>query len=77
MTYPNTSSITPALTDERTLEIASTCLTEHLFFETEGEYSPSDLFAVMLHSASRGDSIEHTVKRLNGVTMLATPSAIT
>ena len=28
----------------------------------EGGYSPEDLFEILLHAASRGDSIEHTVK---------------
>jgi len=32
----------------------------------EGEYTPEDLFEIMLRAASRGDSIEHTIKRLDG-----------
>ena len=66
MTYPASSSTTPALTDESTLEGAMNCLLEHLPLETEGGYSPEDLFQVMLRAASRGDSLEHTVKRLQG-----------
>lgn len=66
MTYPSSSSSTPVLTDERTLEVALDCLLEHVPIETEGGYSPEDLFQIMLRAASRGDSLEHTVKRLEG-----------
>lgn len=66
MTYPESSSTTPALTDERTLEVAMACLLEHMPISTEGGYSPEDFFHVMLRAASRGDSLEHTAKRLEG-----------
>lgn len=66
MTYPYSSSSTPALTDESTLEVAVDCLLEHLPITMEGAYTPEDLFAIMFRAASRGDSIEHTIKRLEG-----------
>ena len=66
-TYPSSLSISPAITDEATLEVAVDCLLEHLPIEMEGGYSPEDLFEILLRAASRGDSIEHTVKQLEGV----------
>jgi len=66
-TYPSPLSTSPALTDEATLEVAVDCLLEHLPIEMEGGYSPEDLFEILLRAASRGDSIEHTVKQLEGV----------
>ncbi len=66
MTYPYPIPTTPVLTDESTLEFALDCLLEHLPITMEGEYRPEDLFEIMLRAASRGDSIEHTIKRLDG-----------
>lgn len=66
-TYPTSFAPTPALTDETTLEAAVECLSKHLPIEMEGEYSPQDLFEVLLHAASQGDSIEHTAESLAGV----------
>lgn len=66
-TYPSPLSTTPALTSETTLEAALECLLENIPLEAEGEYSPTALFSVLLRAASRGDSIEHTVKSLHGV----------
>jgi hypothetical protein len=57
----------PALTDEQTLASAVTCLIEHVPLETEGGYSPSELFAILLRAASQGDSIEQTARSLTGV----------
>ena len=64
--YPSSLSSTPALTDEATLEAALDCLLEHLPLEMEGGYSPQDLFEILLRAASRSDSIEHRVQRLQG-----------
>ena len=66
-TYPSPLSPSPALTDEATLEVALDCLLEHLPIEMEGGYTPADLFKILLRAASRGDSIEHTVRQLEGV----------
>jgi Transposase DDE domain len=66
-TYPCLLSASPALTDEATLEVALDCLLEHLPIEMEGGYRPEDLFEILLRAASRGDSIEHTVRQLEGV----------
>lgn len=66
-TYPPPLSTSPALSDEATLEVAVDCLLEHLPIEMEGGYSPQDLFEILLRAASRGDSIEHTVRQLEGV----------
>ena len=65
-TYPSSLSPAPALTDETTLDTALDCLLEHLPIEMEGEYTPEDLFEVLLRAASRSDSIEHTSQRLHG-----------
>jgi Transposase DDE domain len=65
-TCPSSLSSAPALTDEATLEAALDCLLEHLPLEMEGGYSPQDLFEILLRAASRSDSIEHTVQRLQG-----------
>ena len=65
--YPSSLSPAPALTDEATLDAALDCLLEHLPIEMEGGYTPQDLFEILLRAASRGDSIEHTAQRLEGV----------
>lgn len=65
--YPSALSSTPALSDEATLKAAIECLVDHLPVEMEGGYCPQDLFEILLRAASRGDSIEHTAQRLEGV----------
>lgn len=65
-TYPSPLSPTPALTDETTLKVAMDCLLEHLPIEMAGDYSAEDLFEILLRAASRKDSIEHTVRSLDG-----------
>ncbi len=68
MTTTSTSlSPKPALTDEQTLATAVNCLLEHVPLETEGGYSPAELFAILLRAASQGDSIEQTARSLEGV----------
>jgi putative transposase len=64
--YPSPLSSTAALTDETTLQSAIECLSDHVPLEMTGEYSPQDLFEILLRAASRGDSIEHTVRQLEG-----------
>lgn len=66
-TYPAPLSTAPALTDQTTLEVALECLLEHIPLEAQGEYGPEKLFSILLRAASRGDSIEHTAKRLQEV----------
>lgn len=64
--YPSPLSSTPALTDETTLQSAIDCLLKHVPLEMRGDYSPQELFAILIRAASRGDSIEHTVHQLEG-----------
>jgi putative transposase len=66
-TYPSLLSTAPALTDEATLAVALDCLQQHLPIQMEGGYSPQDLFELLLRAASRGDSIEHTARQLQGM----------
>lgn len=66
-TYPSSLSPAPALTDEATLEVALDCLLEHLSLNMEGGYTLQDLFEILLRTASRSDSIEHTTQRLEGI----------
>jgi putative transposase len=66
-TYPSPLSTAPALTDEATLAVALDCLQQHLPIQMEGGYSPQELFELLLRAASRGDSIEHTARQLQGV----------
>jgi Transposase DDE domain len=63
------ASLSPklALTDEQTLAAAVNCLLEHVTLETEGGYSPAEIFTILLHAASRGESIEQTARSLEGV----------
>ena len=65
-TYPISLSSTPALTDEGTLESVIDCLSEHLPVEMDGSYTVRELFEILVRAASRGDSIEHTAKTLDG-----------
>jgi putative transposase len=65
-TTPNLLSQTPALTDEGTLESAIDCLTSNIEIEMSGGYTVRDLFEILLRTASRGESIEQTVRALDG-----------
>jgi hypothetical protein len=65
-TTPNLLSPTPALTDEGTLESAIDCLTTNLPIDMSGGYTVRDLFEILVRTASRGESIEQTVRALNG-----------
>jgi hypothetical protein len=68
MNTTSSSSLSPkpALTGEQTLSTAVNCLLEHVPLETEGGYSPTELFAILLRAASQGDSIEQTARSLEG-----------
>lgn len=64
-TYPFASlSTPPAVTDETTLAAAVACLSEHLTVKMAGAYTPTDLFEILVHAASRSSTIEHTAKTL-------------
>ena len=65
-TTPNSLSPTPALTDEGTLESAIDCLTSNLEMNMSGGYTVRDLFEILVRTASRGESIEQTVRGLEG-----------
>jgi Transposase DDE domain len=66
MTTPTSLSLTPALTDEGTLESAIDCLTTNLPIDMSGGYTVRDLFEILVRTASRGESIEQTVRGLEG-----------
>jgi hypothetical protein len=65
-TTPNLLSQTPALTDEGTLASAIDCLTSNIEIEMSGGYTVRDLFEILVRTASRGESIEQTVRALDG-----------
>lgn len=65
-TTPAPLSPSPALTDESTLEAAIECLSTHLSIDMEGGYTVRELFELLLRTASQGDSIEQTVRALEG-----------
>jgi len=67
ITYPISLSPTPALTDEGTLESAIDCLTQPLPLTAEGTDTAREIFEILVRAASRGDSIEHTTRALQGV----------
>jgi Transposase DDE domain len=64
----NTTSVSlspkPALTDEQTLATAVNCLLENIPLTTEGGYSPSEIFTLLLYAASRNESIEQAARTL-------------
>jgi hypothetical protein len=66
MTTPTSLSLTPALTDEGTLASAIDCLTSKIEIEMSGGYTVRDLFEILVRTASRGESIEQTVRGLEG-----------
>jgi hypothetical protein len=65
-TTPTSLSLTPALTDEGTLESAIDCLTSNLEINMSGGYTVRDLLEILVRTASRGESIEQTVRGLEG-----------
>jgi hypothetical protein len=66
-TTPVSLSPKPALTDEQTLSTAVNCLLENIPLSTEGGYSPTEIFSILLHAASRGESLEQTARNLEDV----------
>jgi hypothetical protein len=65
-TTPTSLSPIPALTDEGTLASAIDCLTTNLPIDMSGGYTVRDLFEILVRTASRGESIEQTVRALDG-----------
>jgi putative transposase len=60
---------TPAavVTDAATLEEVVEVLGEHLPLEMEGEFQPESLYELLVHAASKAESIEQTCKTLDSV----------
>ncbi|WP_421654834.1 hypothetical protein [Leptothermofonsia sp. ETS-13] len=54
------------MSDESTLECTIECLMEHLPLEINGNYTVPEVFEILVRAASRGDSIEQTVRSLEG-----------
>ncbi len=52
------------LTESETLQETINCLTEHIPVSTQGGFSSSDLFQILVRAASNCDSIENTSKIL-------------
>jgi hypothetical protein len=59
------SSASPGLTDEATLSAALDCLLEHVPLDMRGDCTPKTVYGILLHAASRQDSIEHTTQILD------------
>jgi putative transposase len=57
-----------ALTDEETLTEAVDCLAKHIPLNAKGACNPKTLFQILLRAAATGDTIENTVKQLQGTT---------
>lgn len=57
-----------ALTDEETLTEAVDCLAKHIPLDAKGACDPKTLFQILLRAAATHDTIENTVKQLQGVT---------
>lgn len=67
---PTPSSLSPAppaLTDDATLSSSLDCLLEHIPLDMQGDCTPETVYEILLHAASRQDSIEHTTQILEGV----------
>ncbi|NJK52052.1 MAG: hypothetical protein HC936_03110 [Leptolyngbyaceae cyanobacterium SU_3_3] len=64
--YPTSLCDTPALSDQSTLDSAIDCLMEHLSLDMNGSYTVREVFEILVRTASRVDSIEHTVQSLAG-----------
>lgn len=57
-----------ALTGEETLDEAVDCLAKHIPLNAKGACNPKTLFQIILRAAATRDTIENTVKQLQGVT---------
>jgi putative transposase len=52
------------LTESETLQTTIDCLIQHIPLETQGGFSASDLYQILVRAASNCDSIENTSKML-------------
>jgi putative transposase len=52
------------LTESETLQTTIDCLVQHVPLETQGGFSASDLYQILVRAASNRDSIENTSKIL-------------
>lgn len=57
-----------ALTDEETLDEVVDCLAKHIPLNAQGACEPKTLFQILLRAAATGNTIENTVKQLQGTT---------
>jgi putative transposase len=57
-----------AFTDQETLTEAVDCLAKHIPLNAKGACDPKTLFQILLRAAATHDTIENTVKQLQGVT---------
>ena len=68
MNTPSSSvSSTPALTDEATLNAALECLLDSLPIDMQGNYTPQNLYEVLLWAASHHDTVNHACEVVEGV----------
>jgi hypothetical protein len=63
---PTSLCNTPALSDQSTLDSTIDCLLTHLPLEMNGTYTVREVFEILVRAASRGDSLEQTVRSLEG-----------
>ena len=63
----STSTVSPVLTDEQTLDEVLNCLAKHIPINTQGNCDQRTIFEILIHSASNRDSIENTCKTLQHV----------
>jgi hypothetical protein len=64
--YPTSLCDTPAVSDQSTLDSTIDCLMAHLPLEMNGSYTVREVFEILVHAASRGESLEQTVRSLEG-----------
>jgi len=58
-----TSTENAVLTDKDTLKEVIDCLTEHISIDTQGAFNQTDLFNIIVGTASQADTIENTAKK--------------
>ncbi len=63
----STSTVSPVLTDDQTLDEVINCLAKHIPINTQGDCDQRTIFEVLIHAASNRDSIENTCKTLQDV----------
>ena len=60
----STSTVSPVLTDEQTLDEVINCLAKHIPINTQGNCDQRTIFEILIHATSNRDSIENTCKTL-------------